>query len=977
MWAPLSAVFPSRRQPQAQRSNDDEDLRPLSIYSLPPQLPAKDGHSHTLSSSWTANDNPFVYDEKNNTFRSPTNQPPPRLSNHLSSKPLLWLSILSPPILGIIIVLVTLLLISATSKSQVAASKREIMAGCNAAQKALVALKAVPDLMEEQSKKALVLSVEASVKLAGKTLMLAVTILEAVLTFLIDSYRSIYLCAFELVIFGALALVIGAVEEIQDAITTVLAGIRTLIQSQVSAANSVISAAVSAINFVTKIVNVSLDVPSFDIPALTSLENVTVSTVIEDKLRQLNASLPTLNDIRTKLDSFIDEPFDLVVSKINATTGNFTFTPSPTPVSNVTNLAASTTDMCSDLDLSFIDEISNELSKIFHWAVGLIVVAGLIAILILLYLEHRRYLSFIERIEIFHAEHDPQSPYTQDELIELAQFSQANIVSVWAWRGIGMTRRLSGDSKRRSKWFVSLITHPLALAPLLIGILGLIALQCQIAAVSALSDKASAMTNSSITEMSTSMTQTLNADLATRGALYAAGLNADLAKVQKVLDDDIFGEWVNTTTVVLNGTLVEFYDLVSTTVNDALGSTIIGPSVNTFLFCILGSKVEKLSEALTWIHENAQFTLPTVDPNIFAVSNSSMEGLVAPIASAAVGGGSDDPDDVGVVQRLIAAYISSLEKAMILNWIFIGLWGLVVVGGLITVFLSARLEKRDRQRAEGTYVESTSPSYLRWPFGRPTLPQLPWNSSSSRSSQPSSAPHYYSHEPPQQSVEKINSLQDAFPPRAPFQTPLPSPQPMQLPLPQPNSFFEMNGGTAKSSPFPWILRPNQQRSNDPTPPSPPPTQQQQRFLQQQSFLPSDVAQERSPLSSLSNWTKKLAGRASVLASHNPFHSTSPSDEDRFPNLNPCISTPTPPGTSTLDPSHLLPSLEPSTPNTTPFPLPSLRQRRCQPTRTLIRSTLSIRRIRSRIRRGTRSGMSNERTRRRRSAGGGARWSLRT
>jgi len=41
--------------------------------------------------------------------------------------------------------------------------------------------------------------------------------------------------------------------------------------------------------------------------------------------------------------------------------------------------------------------------------------------------------------------------------------------------------------------------------------------------------------------MSTSMTKTLNADLATRGALFAQGLNADLAKVQKVLDDDVFG----------------------------------------------------------------------------------------------------------------------------------------------------------------------------------------------------------------------------------------------------------------------------------------------------------------------------------------------------------------------------------------------------------------------------------------------------
>lgn len=37
------------------------------------------------------------------------------------------------------------------------------------------------------------------------------------------------------------------------------------------------------------------------------------------------------------------------------------------------------------------------------------------------------------------------------------------------------------------------------------------------------------------------MTHTLNADLAKRGALFAQGLNADLAKVQKVLDDDVFG----------------------------------------------------------------------------------------------------------------------------------------------------------------------------------------------------------------------------------------------------------------------------------------------------------------------------------------------------------------------------------------------------------------------------------------------------
>lgn len=139
------------------------------------------------------------------------------------------------------------------------------------------------------------------------------------------------------------------------------------------------------------------------------------------------------------------------------------------------------------------------------------------------------------------------------------------------------------------RFAVSLITHPIALAPLLIGTLGLITIQCQIAAVEALGERASALTNSSISEMSMTMATSLNAKLEARGTRFALGLNRDIAEVQKVLDDDVFGgestekracgkkvlltllthffpsEWVNTTTVVLNGTLVEFYDLVSST----------------------------------------------------------------------------------------------------------------------------------------------------------------------------------------------------------------------------------------------------------------------------------------------------------------------------------------------------------------------------------------------------------------------------
>lgn len=85
--------------------------------------------------------------------------------------------------------------------------------------------------------------------------------------------------------------------------TASLNAIRTSIQGDVAFANKAISTAVSAINKVTSIVNVNLNVPQFDIPSLSALNNVTIPTGFEDSLVKLNSSLPTLDDLRDKLDA--------------------------------------------------------------------------------------------------------------------------------------------------------------------------------------------------------------------------------------------------------------------------------------------------------------------------------------------------------------------------------------------------------------------------------------------------------------------------------------------------------------------------------------------------------------------------------------------------------------------------------------------------------------------------------------------------
>ncbi|CED83256.1 Plasma membrane fusion protein PRM1 [Phaffia rhodozyma] len=737
------------------------------------------------------------------------------LPPYLNPPALLALNMLSPPVLGIIIALVTLLVFKTQNHSMVTNAKKEIMAGCLAAEKALGTLEAIPSLLEEKSLKATAKAVQASVRGVGKGLVMIITVLEAVITFLIDTFRSTYLCCLELVVFGGLALIMFAVSEISDAVKSALNTIRLLIQSQVTAFNTVTQAAVKSINFVTKLVDVTLNVTEISIPALSQLENVTIGTTLEAELYKLNSSLPTLDDIRTKLDAFIDQPFDTMILKINTTTSNYTFIPS-SRTANVTSLAVSSAnssaDLCTGLDLTFIDDLGQDLDKITQWGVGILAALGVILIAVLLYLERLRYKSMSERIDLFNQSRSTLEKgklYTDEDLMELIHLSQNGIVTVWTYKGLEKLRKLGERNQRTSKWFVALITHPLALMPLAMGIISLLSIQAQIAAIDAISRSAEETANDSIDSMANSMTSKLNARLAERGLIFANDINEDIAQVQTFMDDELFGTWVNTTTVVLNETLVEFYALVGEAVNVTFGSTILSGPINNFLYCIVGSKVESLEKALTWINENAHFSISTIDPDL------SSDALVRPIATAALGS-SDDPSDPGVVQRMISSYKKSLETSRILPFVFIGLWVIVFLGGLLTIWWTAQLELREQER---TYRTEKLPSTRHFYSAKRAVNEWLGRRHDGRDEERES--FVLSASP----VRKIKILREAFqssPVKMSFTRrnsinieeedglkdgSLPRPLP-QIPTSQSrqNSHFDLEGGQPRDSAYAWVSR---------------------------------------------------------------------------------------------------------------------------------------------------------------------------
>lgn len=183
--------------------------QPLSSFiHFPSQLPS------------TNVDTSYLHSEMSPPLPFPEQPIKERLPPYLNSPSLLALNVLSPPVFGIIIALTTLVLLSSQNHASIASAKKEILAGCNAAQKAVGTLEALPKLLQEKSLETSVEAVEKSVRGVGKGLMMVIVVLEAIVKFLIDTLRSSYLCCLELVVFGGLASIIGAVEEVRISFLT-------------------------------------------------------------------------------------------------------------------------------------------------------------------------------------------------------------------------------------------------------------------------------------------------------------------------------------------------------------------------------------------------------------------------------------------------------------------------------------------------------------------------------------------------------------------------------------------------------------------------------------------------------------------------------------------------------------------------------------------------------------------------------------
>ncbi|GLB37016.1 hypothetical protein LshimejAT787_0400670 [Lyophyllum shimeji] len=647
------------------------------------------------------------------------NAPPPTYEAHSQSSStltpylqlphLLSLAWLAYPILSLLFVAFRLQLSLASAEDAIASAKSNLFASCKAAERAATSAASMPRYLAIASNEQFADVVNGSLNAARATLVLALTVMEAIINFIVDIYRSTLLCFLELVVRGGLSILISAVNELNNVVKDVANGLRNSIQNDIQSANSVITKAIDAINKVNPFGDITP--PQIPVPNLDSLNNISLPSTFQDALTNLNNSLPTVAQLKNEIESIIDQPFELLKKDINDTFSTISFNSSVLPVPQQNLLT-----FCNDMDLSVVDDAGHDLVKAAKIGTIILILLALLLVGLNCLLEWYKWRCMKAHLEytrqawtsdptIVHVKvtATPSMSLTDHNLMILNADSSHPLLTRIA-NNMSKALRLTPTQHTHLRWFFHYIFHPPAAACFLIGLIGLLSIQIQLLALGPVVAKYKERSAATTADFSNTIFTAINASMYNQSASYANDVNTRVDAVQSTINDGVFG-WVNTTTTTLNNTIVTFYDDVQNAVGTVFNGTILETPAREFIRCFIGSKVDAIENALTFLHDNLHIDIPRVNQTVLVMSPDSVNETTRPIAAAALGGDNGNGGtDEGLILRLVNSYAESLKKERLNFAIFLGLWGVVVLMALCIIFWNAYgkrlVEKRKRKRWE-------------------------------------------------------------------------------------------------------------------------------------------------------------------------------------------------------------------------------------------------------------------------------------
>lgn len=380
----------------------------------------------------------------------------------------------------------------------------------------------------------------------------------------------------------------------------------------------------------------------------------------------------------------VDTPFEDLKADINSTFAGLNYNSSALFVPQQNAIS-----FCGDMDTSVVDDLGRDIAKITKIGIVLIVIVALLLIAAHCALEWYKWRCLQDHLRYTREawvtdptmnnnvgrDETPTLRMTDHNLMVLAGSQQHPLLTRIA-NQIASKLKLSHVQHTNLQWFFHYVFHPPALAVFLIGFMGLLSVELQLLAIHPLEEKYNAQVAASVQDFSSTIATNINDNMYNQSATYANQINSQINSTQSTINDGVFG-WVNGTTTTLNNTLVTFYSDVQNAVTTVFNGTVLEEPMQEFVRCIIGTKIEAIENALTFLNENLQIDLPTMNDTALMISQANVNEVSTPISQAAVGDGTDG--NGGLVAKIVNSYVASLKKERVMFGVFIGLWGLIVL----------------------------------------------------------------------------------------------------------------------------------------------------------------------------------------------------------------------------------------------------------------------------------------------------------
>lgn len=228
---------------------------PLTPPSRPPFA-----HYHSSSSTLPATPRTPYPARRDSSLSTKGTEGTSELREFIGLRARILLTTLSPALLPLVLTIAHLIHNRSSTASLASSLKQSLLAACSGLATGAAGLMTMPRYLAMQTNEQAVRATQASILAIGAAIGDCVTIIEVVVIFIVETYRSMLLCTIELVVRGTLEILIEAAKtvspifhpladaKISDGITNSLNSVRTGIQSDISSANRFIQEAVDKIN---------------------------------------------------------------------------------------------------------------------------------------------------------------------------------------------------------------------------------------------------------------------------------------------------------------------------------------------------------------------------------------------------------------------------------------------------------------------------------------------------------------------------------------------------------------------------------------------------------------------------------------------------------------------------------------------------------------------------------------------------------